>query len=172
MKYSLTRWSVDDRPYDLQVLNLVACDSVHFNRLRFPTRKMPSRVSAKSARSSAATTKARQSNNEADVPDEGPFNALRNQICGIFADAQRSNTGHRKLVVGLRKVQEACCYEPANPRNNSCEEEFDEVEFNEEVSRCSLRILPVKKSEPAGDRVLKFLGLFLKHAAEAGKDCH
>ena len=47
-------------------------------------------------------------------------------------------------------------------------EDFDEEEFNAEVVRCVVRILGVKKSEPVGDRVIRFLGLFLKHASEKG----
>ena len=35
-----------------------------------------------------------------------------------------------------------------------------------EISRCALRVLGVKKTEPVGDRVIRFLGLFLKSACE------
>ena len=48
------------------------------------------------------------------------------------------------------------------------QEDFDEEDFNNEIVRCILRILGVKKSEPVGDRVIRFLGLFLKHASEKG----
>lgn len=44
-------------------------------------------------------------------------------------------------------------------------EDFDEEDFNREVKRCVIRILPVKKSEPVGDRVVRFLGTFLSVAA-------
>lgn len=37
-----------------------------------------------------------------------------------------------------------------------------------EVTRCILRILPIKKTESVGDRVIRFLGLFLNHASEKG----
>ena len=46
------------------------------------------------------------------------------------------------------------------------EETEAEKEFNVEVGRCMLRILTIKKSEPVGDRILRFLGTFLGHAAE------
>lgn len=78
-------------------------------------------------------------------------------------------------MVRLRRVQEACCYEPQSPKKKSAkrpdeavDEEFDEDEFNAEVCRCLLRILPVKKTEGAGDRVVRFLGLFLRSAMEKG----
>ena len=48
------------------------------------------------------------------------------------------------------------------------QEEFGEEDFNEEVGRCVLRVLTVKKSEPVGDRIVKFLGLFLSYASEKG----
>ena len=44
-----------------------------------------------------------------------------------------------------------------------------EKEFNTEIARCVLRVLGVKKTEGAGDRVIKFLGLFLKVASGKGK---
>lgn len=48
-------------------------------------------------------------------------------------------------------------------------EDFDENDFNAEMVRCLLRVLPVKKSEPVGDRIVRFVGLFLKHATELGE---
>ena len=123
------------------------------------------------------TLKSARSSNEgrvstspaADVPDEGAVTTLRKQISSIFADAQKSNTGHRKLVITLRKVQETCCYEPENLRKGRKQEDFDEDDFNNEVVRCVLRILTIRKSETVGDRVVRFLGVFLRVASEKGK---
>jgi condensin complex subunit 3 len=73
------------------------------------------------------------------------------------------------LVITLRKIQKACCYESQNPKQRIRQlEEFGEEEFNEEVGRCVLRVLGVKKSEPVGDRVVRFLGVFLQRANEEG----
>ncbi|KAF2702985.1 hypothetical protein K504DRAFT_485993 [Pleomassaria siparia CBS 279.74] len=143
---------------------------------------MPGRTSMRSSRTSNATdvskatttTRAkrgskstRTSAHAVEIPDEGPVTSLRTQICHIFSDAQKTTATQRKLVVNLRKVQEACCYEAPEPKKNTRpEEEFDETEFNEEIWRCMVRVLPVKKSEPAGDRIIRFLGVFLKHATE------
>ncbi|WEW56222.1 chromosome condensation complex Condensin, subunit G [Emydomyces testavorans] len=106
---------------------------------------------------------------------------LRPNVIEIFADAQRSTTGHRKLVVRLRKIQEGCCGLRSSKEKSKKGERRDskafesrfgetekpaEKEFNVEISRCLLRILPVKKAESAADRVLKFLGMFLRAAAE------
>ncbi|KAI9696147.1 MAG: hypothetical protein M1820_008288 [Bogoriella megaspora] len=138
---------------------------------------MPGRVSNKSARSSAVSRKSsvqtlnsrsastRASTNSAEIPDEGLDSTLRKRICSIFADAQRSAATHRKSVISLRKVQEFCCYEPTKPRKHA-EEDFDEDDFTREIVRCVARILVIKKSEPVGDRLVRFLGSFLKHGTE------
>ncbi|PSN74764.1 ARM repeat-containing protein [Corynespora cassiicola Philippines] len=140
---------------------------------------MPGRPSGRSTRTSTTSTtrrsgtrgsaSARTSAHAVEVPDEGPVTSLRTQICHVFGEAQKTTATQRKLVVHLRKIQEACCYEPPDTKKKGREEEdFDESEFNEEVTRCVLRVLGVKKSEPVGDRVIRFLGVFLKHATEKG----
>jgi condensin complex subunit 3 len=145
---------------------------------------MPGRPSVRASRATAAanTTKAttaakartvstRSSAAVVEPPDEGAPTALRERICGIFADAQRGAVTQRKSAVGLRKIQELCCYETEAPRKHAFAGDagaFDENDFNEEVGRCVLRVLFVKKSEPVGDRLVRFLGLFLKHASNKG----
>lgn len=70
-------------------------------------------------------------------------------------------------MINLRKLQEACCYEPtSNKKSKTGAEDFDEADFTEETTRCVLRIMPVKKSESVGERVIRFIGLFLRHANE------
>ena len=101
------------------------------------------------------------------VPDETPSSELRIRICGIFADAQASTAGHRKLVINLRKVQGDCCYAPTK-KGAARPEPADEERFNNEVGRCVIRLMGAKKSEGVGDKVVRFLGLFLKHASEKG----
>ena len=92
---------------------------------------------------------------------------LRTQISSIFRDAQRTTASHRKLVINLRKIQEACCYEPtSNRKNKTGAEDFDEEQFTYEFTRCVLRVMPVKKSESVGERSIRFIGLFLRHANE------
>ena len=71
-------------------------------------------------------------------------------------------------MISLRKVQEACCYNPVNPSKKR-QEEFGEDDFNVEVARCVIRLMGVKKSEGVGDKLVKFLGLFLRHSCEKGK---
>ncbi|KAK0117819.1 hypothetical protein ONS95_012144 [Cadophora gregata] len=142
---------------------------------------MPSRVStARSTRASAvshkssvqtlnsrASTASRISTPNIEIPDESPENELRTQIGSIFRDAQRTTASHRKLVINLRKIQGACCYEPTTSKKNQTgAEDFDEEQFTDEFTRCVLRIMPVKKSESVGERAIRFTGLFLRHANE------
>lgn len=153
---------------------------------------MPGRPSTRAPRGSTTTTarktsggttraargsSARQSANAVNIPDEGPVTTLRTQIAQVFSDAQKTTATQRKLVVNLRKIQEACCFEPPDTgkkggkKGQEEQEDFDEEEFNAEIVRCLLRIMSVKKSEPVGDRVIRFLGIFLKHASDKGLSC-
>lgn len=102
------------------------------------------------------------------VPEKGPTSPLRAQICNVFNDAQKTTAGHRKLVVGLRKIQEACCCEPTRPSKPG-RQEFNENDFNVEIARCVIRLMGVKKTESLGDRIVRFLGLFLRHTSEKGR---
>ena len=117
--------------------------------------------------SSRASAVSRISSPQADVPEEGPATPLRTRVCAIFADAQRTTGGHRKLVIKLRKIQEACCYEPTNPRKEGAEDSGED-DFNTEVSRCIIRLMGARKSEIVGDRIVRFWGMFLRHASELG----
>lgn len=150
---------------------------------------MPSRVSAR-ASSTASTRKSSAAPSNTGptffIPEEPPIPTstpnLRANVAEIFADAQRAITGHRKLVVKLRKIQETCCGLRAQKSKGKEGNEHEAVEgglenrdgsaekeFNTEVARCLLRVLGVKKAEGAGDRVIKFLGTFLKTATDKGR---
>ena len=105
------------------------------------------------------------------VPDEGPTSNLRCRISAIFGDAQKTTAGHRKLIVGLRKIQESCAYEPRKRAAKGGEEDiFDEDDFNVEFARCVIRLMGVRKSEGVGDRLVRFIGFFLSHASEKGRN--
>ena len=141
---------------------------------------MPARASARSSRTSMAamshkssvgsfnpraSTASRASSANLDMPVETPDNALRTQVAAVFRDAQRTTASHRKLAVTLRKIQEACCYEPTSAKQSAAAE-FDEDTFNTEFVRCVVRVMPVKKSEGVGEKAIKFIGLFLRHSID------
>jgi hypothetical protein len=135
---------------------------------------MPGRVSTRTSTASRITRKSSvptlgsRASTAIVAPEEGPATALRGSICAIFADAQKTTAGHRKHIVNLRKIQAACCYEPTSMGKKGLGE-FDEEDFNNETTRCVVRVLVVKKTEGAGDRIVRFLGHFLKHSSEKGK---
>ena len=102
--------------------------------------------------------------------EEGAPNQLRQVISNLFSDAQKAFAGHRKLVVGLRKTQEACVYEtPAGDKSRTLRDAFDEEDFNFEFSRCVLRLMSIRRAEVVGDRLIKFVAAFLKCASDKGR---
>ncbi|KAA8564450.1 hypothetical protein EYC84_011385 [Monilinia fructicola] len=141
---------------------------------------MPGKVSSRSSRTSGSGSRksstiepssrrsatSRVSAPYIEIPEETPDNELRTQVSSIFRDSQRNTASHRKLVVNLRKIQEACCYEPTSKKNKTGAEDFDEEEFTYEFTRCVLRVMPIKKSESVGEKAIRFIGLFLRHANE------
>ena len=103
------------------------------------------------------------------VAEEGATFTLRTQICNVFNDAQKSAAGHRKLLVGLRKIQQACSYEPTRSSKPG-QQAFNEENFKVEVAQCVIRLMSVKRGEAVGDRITHFLGSFLRHAVEKGRE--
>ena len=125
-----------------------------------PRNKSPARTLTSRSKTTSPTTIERQDQN---------LSSLRSQICSILSDAQKTTVGQRKLVVGLRKIQEVCCYEPTQHRQ-STRKNFCEDDFNEEITRCVIRLMVVKRSEAVGDRLIGFLGVFLRYANDKGQD--
>ncbi|KAF3770442.1 hypothetical protein M406DRAFT_59453 [Cryphonectria parasitica EP155] len=107
----------------------------------------------------------RKSSLNFDVPEEAPDNELRTQVAAVFREAQRNTATHRKAAVTLRKLQEACCYEPTTAKKAAAAD-FDENDFNSEFVRCVLRLMPVKKSEAVGERTIRFVGVFMRHSID------
>ncbi|KAI4277931.1 MAG: hypothetical protein LQ337_001414 [Flavoplaca oasis] len=131
---------------------------------RVSTRQGEVSTSAQKVSSQPLRSRRTTASSNIAVPDEGPSSPLRTRVCLIFADAQRLTATHRKLAVNLRKIQEECCYESTGRRNQENEGDFREDDFNVEIARCVIRLMSVKKSEGAGDRIVRFLGMFLRRA--------
>lgn len=124
------------------------------------------RASTKTSTAAArASTASRQPSVNVDIPEEIPENELRTQVAAVFREAQRNTATHRKSAVTLRKLQEACCYEPTTAKKTAAAD-FDENDFNNEFIRCVLRIMPVKKSESVGEKTIRFVGVFMRHATD------
>lgn len=144
---------------------------------------MPGRTSTRSTRTSTASTRkgrsssTRQSANAIEIPDEGPATELRVQIAQVFGEAHKTTATHRKLAVQLRKIQEVCCYElPDTGKGKSSklmlQDDFEEDDFGVEIERCVLRVLGIKKGESAGDRLIRFLTVFLKLGYQKDSDIY
>ncbi|PSR94204.1 nuclear condensing complex subunit [Coniella lustricola] len=131
---------------------------------------MPPRTTRSARASTRATARAqavaasRQSPLN-DTPEDTPDNPLRTQVAAVFRDAQRNTATHRKSAVTLRKLQEACCYEPT-PADKTVAADYNEDDFNNEFVRCVLRLMPVRKSEAVGERTIRFIGVFMRHAID------
>ncbi|KAK8017179.1 hypothetical protein PG991_008255 [Apiospora marii] len=138
---------------------------------RASTRSGRSAASGKTASTTTSTRTTRASAPAFTIPEEAPDSALRTQVSAVFKDAQKSTATHRKLVVNLRKIHESCCYEPPSQpagkgsKSQAAESlDFEETDFNAEFTRCVMRVMPVKKSESVGEKTIRFVGLFLRHA--------
>lgn len=123
------------------------------------------KASTAAASARASTAASRQSSLPADVPEDEPDNELRTAVANVFRDAQRNTATHRKSAVTLRKLQEACCYEPTTAKKTAAAD-FDEEAFNTEFVRCVLRVMPVKKSETVGEKTIRFVGVFMRHSID------
>ena len=144
--------------------------------MNFKSFKMPGRQSSRSGVASHLSQKpcaqklgaSRRPPSVTAIPEEGAANRLREEVCNLFNDAQKATTGHRKLVVGLRKVQEACIYKSKGSVQTHRLNDFNEEDFNFEYMRCVIRVTSVKKAEIVGDRLVKYVAAFLKYASEKG----
>ena len=168
-----------------------------FDEELLPRSKMPAATSTRATRKSSAVSRKQSSTTlRSEAPSrvpsaalaapfdylEAPDSALRAQICAVFRDAQRTTATHRKLAVNLRKIHESCCYEPpssktdANSNGNgngsggATSGEFDEATFNAEFIRAVLRVMPVKKTEGVGERAVRFVAFYLRHASDKDVD--
>ena len=63
----------------------------------------------------------------------------------IFDDAQRSNVGHKSLVKRLKRLEGV-------------------PEFDDQIKQCIFRLLEVAKPEAAGNRIVKFMTLYMQDA--------
>lgn len=66
-------------------------------------------------------------------------------IGDIFADAQRSNVGHKSLAKRLKRMENT-------------------ADFDDQLRQCIFRLLEVAKPEAAGNRTVKFLTTYMQDA--------
>lgn len=82
---------------------------------------------------------------------------LRTLVAQAFQESQRTIASHRKLIVSLTNIQERAVAAEL------------EDEFNQTFCKCLNRILPVKRTEKAAERVVKLVEGFSRHIQEKCK---
>lgn len=138
---------------------------------------MPTRISAPRATAlqpsqktlSDASMSQQKGASQAVLTEEGPPTTMQTKICDIFSDAQKTTANHRKLIVGMRKIHEACVYEPTAFTRGIGIDDAGEEDFNAVFMQCVIRLMVIKRTESVGDKSLRFIGAFLRHASDKGE---
>lgn len=95
--------------------------------------------------------------------------SLKTSIPQLFQESQKPGAEQRTHAVALRKIQEACALKSPIVENQPHDIDLDgELLFNLEVVRNLNKILPVKKKEPAVDRVIRFIAAFMQYTQGIG----
>ena len=95
-----------------------------------------------------------------------PLVDLQKDIPRIFDQVQTSTANHQKNFVALYKLQTEAAKKTEEVKGGkklTGEREFENVFFT-----LLARVLPVKKGATAADRVVKFVGAYIKFISERG----
>ena len=98
---------------------------------------------------------------------EFDLDSLSSLVPTIFDQAQSSAATHKKNCVALHKLQTASAKVQERGRNSELKL-VGERAFGEVVLDLVNRVLVVKKSTPAADRIVKFIGSYVRYAYEKG----
>jgi len=95
---------------------------------------------------------------------------LRTSICRIFDQASGNVANHRKNFVELHKVHTELAQftEPFMKGKRELVKLVGEKDFQDTFKRNLARIFPLKKGESTGDRIVKFVGGYIRHLNEKG----
>ncbi|KAK9245545.1 nuclear condensing complex subunit [Lipomyces tetrasporus] len=95
---------------------------------------------------------------DSNITGKDTSSAIAAATASIFQDAQLSLTSHRKLCIKLWAVQQQAA------------DRGYEDEFNRKFASLLNRVLPIKKSEPAAEKIVKFCSQFVEYInLQAGK---
>lgn len=86
--------------------------------------------------------------------NDGTHDKLFKSLASVFQEAQSTYAGHRRHAAVLRKIQEK-----ANDQSLA-------DAFNYWFDRLVARVLPLKRQEVTGDRIVRLVGLFVAQAAD------
>jgi condensin complex subunit 3 len=85
----------------------------------------------------------------------------------IFDQAQHTTANHRKNIVSIRKIQEACSKIVEETSKGT--KLVGEKAFNSCFYGMVNRVLPIKKGVVVGDRVIKFVASYVAYTTEQGE---
>lgn len=102
-----------------------------------------------------------------ETPLLSTYSPLQSAVSTIFASAQRTTAGHRKLATNLRNIHEQCV-DARGIGASTGGGRAGEKAFGREFIRNLNKVLLVKKGEVVGDRCLRFCELFVRQAVEKG----
>ncbi len=87
----------------------------------------------------------------------------------IFEQVQHTTANHRKNVVALRKIHDACAaVTESTPKGTKL---VGEKAFNTLLIDMVNRVLPIKKGVAVADRVVKFVAAYVSYTTEQGEEC-
>lgn len=97
----------------------------------------------------------------ATMPARLPANEdVEDEIIAIFQQAQSNSASHKKNVVQLHKL-----FLQAQQQSGRA---FNEKSFNKLLEGMIYKVLPLKKGTTVADRIVKFIGHFVKFTVEKG----
>ena len=84
-----------------------------------------------------------------DVDNEEVNSRICRSVAEVFQKAQSTYAGHRKHIAVLKKIQ-----------SKAVDQGYEEA-FNYWFNKCVTKILPLKKNEVVGDRIIKLIAAFI-----------
>ncbi|KAG8801371.1 hypothetical protein FRC16_000627 [Serendipita sp. 398] len=89
---------------------------------------------------------------------------VEDTIARIFQQVQGNVASHKKNVVQLHRIHTQCAQQ--SPSATSRVKLPGEGQFNETIRSMLYRILPLKKGTTVADRIVRFIGSYIKYLAE------
>lgn len=94
--------------------------------------------------------------------------ALLTLIPRIFEQAQTSTANHQKNFVALHKAHAHAATRVEQVNNGKSVKLVGEREFEDTILDMLARVLPLKKGTTVADRIVKFIGGYVKFINEKG----
>jgi condensin complex subunit 3 len=92
---------------------------------------------------------------------------LEDAVAGIFQQVQINVASHKKNVVQLHKLHQQAAEETETTTSGNIRL-AGEKRFNHLFQDMVYKVLPVKKGTSEADRVVRFVGSFVKYTVEKG----